>query len=1381
MNIEQLLRGRVCVFACILWATSLCVAYTAEITVTTTDGSTAGSAVSVTASAGIDVDDTGLVTWSGDDTLVSLSETGQPDIPWQVLTVLLPADVDPHSVSAAVQAHYSEAYTSAEIAPVGPLAVWDEQLGQTVTIWPEDRTLTDGYDMHIYGHDAYWPTDRVRLVHQGMLRTYRLADVAVPLALYNPVTGSIRVLARADVTVSYDTPAVLRTQSTESSGRTTSAGDVIGRSVVQALAVNYQQMADAYENRTLTLATSDTESENEFSPLLPPGYTIITTQDIVANSTKLDDFVAHKQSDGYSVKVVTEADFGGGTGDAASDNIRAWLQNNYLADNTEYVLLIGDAHPESGDVPMKMLWPRYNYSMYRESPSDYYYADLTGDWDLDGDGNYGEESDDFGPGGIDRNWEVLVGRIPYYGVISDLDAILQQAIDYQNEDRLTAEWRQNVLLPMEPSDASTPGYHLGEQIINDTLAPEGWGHHRVYDDDYGLTPPPETYPCTVDNVVDVWSTNPFGLVVWWTHGSETEAIDIINNSRLPELNSDYPVFTFQVSCTNGYIERSDNLSYTMLRLGKAISAISATRVSWYYVGQTQFSNFPSNSGMSYEYSSRVISQDMSTARALYEVKRVLPLTIWMNFTVFNVYGDPSTHLTPQFHTLYVDDDAVGDPAPGDPTISNPDEDGTPAAPFDAILEAVGAANNGDIIVINPGTYTGTGNVDINFAGKNITIRSADPLDPDVVAATVIDCQNQGRGFVMGSGESNDAVLEGLTIRNAVADRGGAILCLTSTPLIRDCVIENSHATISGGAIACVAASPTITRCRLIGNSSPQAGSALLVASGSTPKVINSILTDNTTSSAVATYDSDTRLINCLIADNQAGGSCSGAAVYVDGGSPLLKNCSIINNNAGTTGGVFVYDGTTTITNTLLWGNTYSGADLQDAQLQVAGGSCDISYSCVQDWDGSLSGTNIITDDPMFADVENNDYHPTATSSTVDAGDPSQTYSEQVSLDGDSRVIGEFVDIGCYELPLRIVPPYHVLWYLDQSVNECLATVAGKGIHEWGIDGQIPGFDYTIQPENHFDSDSGQPQGWIDFFVDDVYWEYELPFAFPFYGQSYNTIYICDNGYIDFEYRGELDMPDLFATTQGLKDNVRVAPLWGPWIGYVYNSNQDIYIESTALGAIPGYVTIRWELEDYYSHLPVNFSVTLRDDGTIRFDYGYNPALPAGQGVEEPVVGVSAGNGSDYAIVDEYTHQSSLDNEPSLWFDNVYIEPVAGVQMDPGSGCFTGIPAATGQYDQLVTVADSSSPQQDDQALFSFEIAAAPLCGDVNHVPPAGDLDGDCMVTGNDVDVFRFYWNQSCDQPDWCQGADLNADGKVDLQDYALFVAAWQSCTAPQCP
>ncbi|MBC8218549.1 MAG: hypothetical protein H8E73_08795 [Planctomycetes bacterium] len=98
---------------------------------------------------------------------------------------------------------------------------------------------------------------------------------------------------------------------------------------------------------------------NDSDTAAHPGYVIITTSGIQAISSVLTEFVAHKESLDYDVSIITEKDFGGGIGDEAAENIRAWLQSHYISDNIEYVLLIGDPRPDVGEIPMKILWPEH--------------------------------------------------------------------------------------------------------------------------------------------------------------------------------------------------------------------------------------------------------------------------------------------------------------------------------------------------------------------------------------------------------------------------------------------------------------------------------------------------------------------------------------------------------------------------------------------------------------------------------------------------------------------------------------------------------------------------------------------------------------------------------------------------------------------------------------------------------------------------------------------------------------------------------------------------------------------------------------------------------------------------------------------------------------
>ena len=165
---------------------------------------------------------------------------------------------------------------------------------------------------------------------------------------------------------------------------------------------------------------------------------------------------------------------------------------------------------------------------------------------------------------------------------------------------------------------------------------------------------------------------------------------------------------------------------------------------------------------------------------------------------------------------YVDDDAPGDPGPGGPDISDPLEDGSAAHPFDSIQEAIDAAGVGNklIVIVLDGTYTGTGNYDIDFGGMAATVHSLNGPEN-----CIIDCENLGRGFDFHSGETQGAIIEGFTITNGQADYGGAISCtMNSSPQIRNCVLNGNTAAIHGGGLYCNMSDPILADCTVSNNS-----------------------------------------------------------------------------------------------------------------------------------------------------------------------------------------------------------------------------------------------------------------------------------------------------------------------------------------------------------------------------------------------------------------------------------------------------------------------------------------------------------------------------------------------------------------------------------
>ena len=655
----------------------------------------------------------------------TVASPGDPSLPFKDIYIILPPNADPSTVSVSLSDDTRETVScDADIAPAPPIVTVLD--GKQIEDWGRGKRIEAGRNVLVYGANAFYPATNVEVTEVGNLRKWRIATVRYYPFRYNPVTRELDRTTGGRICVSVlGTPSIMSRSSTQ-------FADNVFADKVKSLAANYTEAQSWYAApRLMDFAPPQTSEATA-------NYVILTTSTIVSGSSKLQAFVNHKTSRGFSVEVVTQAQWGSGSGDTAANKIRAYLQANYIAKGIEYVLLIGNPNPTSGDVPMKMLWPRYSAVTYREAPSDYYYADLTGNWDLNGNGFYGEENGDFGPGGIDRLPEVIVGRIPFCADFTALDSILQKTIDYES-GVMRGSWVRNVLLSMKPSDSSTPGYQLGEAIRTDAAIPAGMTTTRVYESNYGLNPPPQYTPCSYSNVLSAWQQHT-GFHFWWTHGNETLAADVINPSNCQYLDDAYPSFTFQCSCLNGSPENTDtlqtgsganamtwtpkrsgvsgpitltiihpgtthtlsstivgnynvqvtlgysggalvstandvvanvnstvgvkdsisavatgtgtgivaaisetsltNLGFSLLKRG-AIATDSATRVSWYYPGETTYTNTDSNAGMTYQYAVKLVRDHMPCGDAHFAMMVQVPNNIWMNHCVFNIYGDPS--------------------------------------------------------------------------------------------------------------------------------------------------------------------------------------------------------------------------------------------------------------------------------------------------------------------------------------------------------------------------------------------------------------------------------------------------------------------------------------------------------------------------------------------------------------------------------------------------------------------------------------------------------------------------------------------------------------------------------------------------------------------
>ena len=351
-----------------------------------------------------------------------------------------------------------------------------------------------------------------------------------------------------------------------------------------------------------------------------------------------------------------------------------------------------------------------------------------------------------------------------------------------------------------------------------------------------------------------------------------------------------------------------------------------------------------------------------------------------------------------------------------------------AATIQAAIDAASSVPGQDRVVLEAGTYTGTGNYDIRL-NKPITLTSASGA-----AATIIDFQDQ-RGIVVES-MTGDATISNLTLTNALhIPDGGAIHCDGENPTISGCVISNNRAN-RGAGIFLANAAPLIELCTITGNSTTGGnGAGIAVSSGSNPTIDRCTISFNQTTSdgrgvGIWVNGATATITNNRIHDNESpedngGGICMSYAsgVYtinnnviynnraVYGGGLLIKSSSggivhnntIVNNyckNLG--GGLLTETSTLTVSHTIVAFNTGGNAvfcfdsnPTLDCLLVYNPGS-DNSISCQQQ--------NMVFADPAFCgSVASGNFELQSDSPATAANSPC------------GQVIGA-LDIGCGSTP-----------------------------------------------------------------------------------------------------------------------------------------------------------------------------------------------------------------------------------------------------------------------------------------------------------------------------------------------------------------------------
>jgi parallel beta-helix repeat protein len=294
----------------------------------------------------------------------------------------------------------------------------------------------------------------------------------------------------------------------------------------------------------------------------------------------------------------------------------------------------------------------------------------------------------------------------------------------------------------------------------------------------------------------------------------------------------------------------------------------------------------------------------------------------------------------------------------------------------SIQPAVNAAASGDVVRVAAGTYV------LSILSSRISVPAGITIQGAGEGATIVDGNNVVGCFLLAgnAGVANMTITRGRIYEGDNGTDGGGV----TGGIVSNCTLIGNWASYSGGG----ADHSTLYNCTIISNSAGEKGG------GSSRGTLNNcVLTGNSAGKGGGSA-SDT-LNNCILSGNSA--TYGGGSFY-----GTLNNCTLTGNSAGEGGGSYVG----TLCNCTLSGNSaYWGG----------GNSYGTLYNCISYPDALYDSTlyNCWTDDPMFVDRVNSNFHLQEISPCVDAGNNSYV-STTTDLAGNPRILNGTVDIGAYE-------------------------------------------------------------------------------------------------------------------------------------------------------------------------------------------------------------------------------------------------------------------------------------------------------------------------------------------------------------------------------
>jgi len=374
-------------------------------------------------------------------------------------------------------------------------------------------------DKDIYTASFPYPGKIVENPNTGSMGGYRLASLLVYPLQYIPAEKKLVFYSRIKFKITYEE----KTRSLNIKTKTEKQNKIF-KERVRNLILNPEDIG-MFEPALGLRGSLDLPADNI-------EYVIITVDSFQTAFRELADWKTRK---GIPAKVVTlDSIYDNYTGDDNAERVRNFIIDANSTWGTIWVLLGGQCDYEWGQeiVPRRNVWYRRVDGDETDTiPSDLYFSDLDGDWDADGDGVYGESTDD-----VDLYSDVFVGRAPVR-TVAQAETFANKVLTYEKSP--PSGYQKKILLP-----AAILWTYYDEKLSQEAIAnmvPGDWQVSKLYERDGDLT-----HEAFVDSVKSgfgfahlVGHGNQYGIYTYradaYLNSDDLDALD--NNGLLGIHNS----------------------------------------------------------------------------------------------------------------------------------------------------------------------------------------------------------------------------------------------------------------------------------------------------------------------------------------------------------------------------------------------------------------------------------------------------------------------------------------------------------------------------------------------------------------------------------------------------------------------------------------------------------------------------------------------------------------------------------------------------------------------------------------------------------------------------------------------------------------------------